>query len=304
MGKIQIHNAKKIINMKKKYTTRRQFLGRAAGSMAGVALGVRNSAAHAASYELDPGTMATDGTVAMTDIASYPDPFINTGYRDAIRIPTCSMMVGPCHDDLAPEREDISEGQSGMPMRFGFKILDDQYRPVSDANIDVWHCNVSGIYSSETADTPDFCTGDNPPALASRFLRGHRMTDENGSVWFNSCMPGWYRPRAVHVHVTIRRSNRQGQEYLTTQFAYPSEFLRKLFDDHPDYSPYGQPPTSNEADFVFDTNTIDDYTFNLERMSDGALMAWMIIMVRSSLSDELCEIEPGIPPRGMGPGGI
>jgi len=286
----------------KKYTSRRQFISTTAGSMAGLALGIRPSIGQTTnSNALDPGSMAIGGTSAMAELNSYPNPFLNSSVTDVIRVPTCSMMVGPCHDDLAPEREDISEGKGGMPMRLGFRVVDDQYRPVGDANIDVWHCDASGIYSSETADTPDFCTGDNLEALASRFFRGHQMTDQNGIVWFNTCMPGWYRPRAVHVHTTIRRSNRQGQEYLTTQFAYPSEFLQELFDKHPDYSPYGQPPTSNEDDFVFDTDTIDDFTFNLERMSDGVLMAWMTIMIRSSLGDRLCEIEQGTPPRGQGP---
>lgn len=273
--------------------------------MAGLAIAARSPISYSASsMSLEPGTMATGGTAAMFEADSYPDPFLNSDARDVLRIPTCSMMVGPCHDNLAPEREDISEGKGGLPMRLGFRVVDDQFRPVNDANIDIWHCDAAGIYSSETSDTPDFCTGDNPAALAAMFFRGHRMTDQNGIVWFNSCMPGWYKPRAVHIHTTIRRSNRQGQEYLTTQFAYPSEFLQELFGNHPDYKPYGQPFTSNEDDFVFDTESIDDFTFNLARMTDGTLMAWTTIMLRSNLSDTLCEIESSAPPAGMGPGGI
>ena len=58
---------------------------------------------------------------AMTALASYPNPF--SGEVDTTCTPTCSMTLGPCHDDQAPEREDISEGKGGLPMRFALRTL-------------------------------------------------------------------------------------------------------------------------------------------------------------------------------------
>lgn len=287
----------------KKYTSRRQFISKTAGSLAGLALGARSSIGLSAeSGNIQPGGWAAGGTSAMADLASYPDPFANLPATEAARMPTCSMTLGPCHDEQAPAREDISEGENGLPMRLGFRIVDDQYRPVTDANVDVWHCDVAGRYSSETVDNLSFCTGDDPEAIAAGFFRGHWMTDQNGIVWFNSCMPGWYPGRAIHIHITIRRSNRQGEEYLTTQFAFPQELIEELFSSHEEYSEFGQPVTSYENDFVFEMDSLDEYTFNVEQMSDGALMAWMPIMIRSSLSDEVCRIGLDRPAGGRGRG--
>lgn len=289
---------------KGKLKSRRQFISTTAGSIAGLAIGVRPSIGITAENgNIQPGGWAAGGTSAMTDIASYPDPFTNLRVTEVVSMPTCSMTLGPCHDDQAPAREDISEGKIGLPMRLGFNIVDSQYRPVTDANVDIWHCDIAGHYSSETVDNLTFCTDDDPEAIAARFFRGDRMTDQNGTVWFNSCMPGWYPGRAIHIHVTIRRSNRQGEEYLTTQFAFPVGLIEELFSSHEEYSVFGQPQTEYEEDFVFEMDSLDDYTVNVEQMSDGTLMAWKTIMIRSSLSDGVCRIGLDRPAGSQGRGG-
>lgn len=66
------------------------------------------------------------------------------------------MVLGPCHDDMAPEREDVSEGKGGVPMRLGLRIVDEQCQPVTDANLDIWHCDSVGVYSSEPTTPSDF----------------------------------------------------------------------------------------------------------------------------------------------------
>jgi hypothetical protein len=207
------------------------------------------------------------------------------------------MTEGPCHDDQAPEREDISEGQTGLPLRFALRVLDSDCKPVTDADVDIWHCDVRGVYSSETADNPGFCTGSNQAALAARFFRGHRMTDQNGVAWFNTCFPGWYSGRAIHIHFTVRRSSRQGTEYLTSQLAFDPALIQELCGSHPDYVAHGQPNTANTADSVFPSDSVDEYEMETERMSDGALLAWKTIIIRASLSDSVCA------PSGSGGGG-
>ncbi len=229
---------------------------------------------------------ARGGTAAMTALVSYPDPF--SGAVDTSCTPTCELTLGPCHDDQAPEREDISEGQTGLPMRFALRILDDNCQPVTDADVDIWHCDVRGVYSSSTNDSPGFCTGNDATALAARWFRGHRTTDANGVAWFSTCFPGWYSSRAIHVHFTVRRPNRAGTEYLTSQLAFPSDLIAELCTSHPDYVAHGAPDTSNTSDTVFPAATVDAYTMQTERMSDGALLAWKTIIIRSSLTTTVC----------------
>jgi hypothetical protein len=167
--------------------------GAAAGSgglSAGGSAGEAGGSGGSASGLTDSG-WALGGTAAMTALASYPNPFETDD--DAACAPMCQLVLGPCHDASAPEREDISEGQGGLPMRFGLRLLDDKCQPVSDADVDIWHCDVRGIYSSGTADNPSFCTGDDAAALAARYFRGHRMTDAQGIAW-TCCHRGPGRP--------------------------------------------------------------------------------------------------------------
>ncbi|MFM2421285.1 MAG: hypothetical protein RL385_6008 [Pseudomonadota bacterium] len=245
---------------------------------------------------------ATGGTAAMTALASYPNPF-NT-VVDMTCTPTCQLTLGPCHDDQAPEREDVSEGKSGLPMRFALRILDEDCKPVGDADVDIWHCDALGVYSSETADNPGFCTGDNAEALKARFFRGHRQTDESGVVWFNTCFPGWYSSRAIHVHFTVRRTSRQGDEYLTSQVAFPPSLITELCGKHPDYASHGQPDTPNTSDTVFPSADVDNYVMDTQQMTDGALLAYKTIIIRSSLSNSVCSPSgaagAGGPAGGMG----
>ncbi len=250
---------------------------------------------------------ASGGTAAMTALASYPNPFRKV--VDESCTPTCAMMLGPCHDAQAPEREDISEGQPGLPMRFALRFLDDNCEPVADADVDIWHCDVRGIYSSETNDNPSFCTGDDEAALKARWFRGHRKTDKNGVSWFSTCFPGWYMGRAIHIHYTVRRPNRDGVEYLTSQIGFPIDLTQELCASHPDYVAHGQPDTPLENDSVIPNE--ETYIADTQRMKDGALLAYKTFILRSSLSTTLCSEgslggpgDGGFPPGFPGDGGL
>ncbi|HTU58300.1 MAG TPA: hypothetical protein VMF89_07695, partial [Polyangiales bacterium] len=161
----------------------------------------------------------------------------------------------------------------------------------------IWHCDTVGVYSSETADNPAFCTGDNAEALEKRYFRGHRATDDNGVVWFSSCFPGWYASRAIHIHFTVRRS---ATAYLTSQLAFSEALIEEICGTHPDYSEHGQPDTPNTDDTVFSAENVDDYVLSTEQTSDGALLAWKTIIIRSSTTQSVCSGGNSSGPGGMG----
>ena len=46
--------------------------------------------------------------------------------------------------------------------------------------------------------------------------------------------------------------------------------------------------SSNTSDTVFSAATVDDYEVEPERMSDGALLAWKTIIIRSALANSVC----------------
>lgn len=202
------------------------------------------------------------------------------------------MILGPCHDDLAPERADISEGMQGLPMRFGIRVVDESCSPVAGADVDIWHSSVAGLYSSETSEQPAYCTDQTELSLKSRFFRGHQSTDAGGVVWFSTCMPGWYASRAVHIHVRIRRDGPKGPEYLTTQLAFATPLVEDVYLSHPDYVERGLPDTPLEADLVFEPAHAQEYVVHAQRMFDGSLMTWKTLIIRSSLNTAVCEIGP------------
>jgi len=138
----------------------------------------------------------------MLAAASYPDPFENAGTTCAL---TCILTQGPCRAPSAPLRRDISEGEPGIPLRSMLRVLDaDGCTPVSGAEVEIWYCNVDGLYSAEDVENPGFCTGDDEHALESYFFRGRAIADAAGKVTFEGCFPGWYPSRSIHIHVLVR----------------------------------------------------------------------------------------------------
>jgi hypothetical protein len=110
-------------------------------------------------------------------------------------------------------------------------------------------------------------------------------TNADGRVDFNTCFPGWYSSRAVHIHFQVRVGT---QEYVTSQLFFPDAFIEEICGSHPDYAEFGQPDTPNASDKVLGDNDPALYTLSTARMGDGAMHAYKTIAIRSSLGDSLC----------------
>jgi protocatechuate 3,4-dioxygenase beta subunit len=91
----------------------------------------------------------------MTAKDCYPDPF-------AAGMMTCALLgattQGPCTSDTI-ERQDISEGFSGLPVRLALKFVHaDTCEPVEGAVVQIWHTQRTGVYSGVTPK-PMLCHG-------------------------------------------------------------------------------------------------------------------------------------------------
>lgn len=236
------------------------------------------------------GSWATGGTAAMT--GRYPDPFrAALGAACAL---TCATTAGPCYAKTI-ERKDISEGHDGLPMRLAFLLVDETCKPVKGATIDIWHTAPEGLYSG--SDVSDFCTSGDAAARAARWFRGLQTSDANGRVDFDSCFPGWYSHRTIHIHIKVRIN---GTEYLTTQFVFDDALVDEIIATQPLYMDRGLRDTTNKTDLLFSSVSAADYTFQTERMADGAMLAWKVLVIRSSTATPLCSIGGGTEPT---PGG-
>jgi protocatechuate 3,4-dioxygenase beta subunit len=239
---------------------------------------------------------ATGGTAAMKDKASYPNPF-SAGSTSAC-VASCAMTLGPCYSAQSESIQDISYGYDGLPMRMYLQILDESCTPVPGAVVDVWHVSAAGKYSGNDSvnENVAFCTGNDSDFISHLYFRGKQTTDAKGVVFFDTCFPGWYASRSVHVHLTVSVG---GQSYVTTQLFFADALDDEIIGTQPLYDTRGARDTTNQTDTVISGTAVGDYLFETEKMTDGAMLAWKTLILRSSLTESLCQAAGG----SMGTGG-
>jgi protocatechuate 3,4-dioxygenase beta subunit len=270
------------------------------GSTSGTSTATDAGAAAAAADAAvaDAGAWATGGTAAMTGKASYPNPFTTAPTTCAV---TCELTQGPCYSSQSVEIQDISYGYDGLPMRMMLQVLDESCKPVVGAVVDVWHVGPTGKYSGDDATNENvaFCTGNDSDFTSHLYFRGKQTTDASGVVTFDTCFPGWYSSRTVHVHMTISVGS---QAYLTTQLGFDDTLDDEIIATQPLYDARGKRDTTNTTDTVLPATGVSDYLFQTQRMSDGAMLAYKTLILRSALSETICSpTGSGGPPGGGGP---
>ena len=254
----------------------------------GVGIGVLAGSAGLASRLFAQGApvgnagWATGGTAAMRGAASYPDPFRDAGQLCQL---TCEQILGPCYAPRAPVRQDISEGQQGVPMRIAFRLVGmDGCTPLPGAEVEIWHTSPGGVYSAPDVQGGTFCTDGNAEAQASYFFRGRGIADGDGRVTFDSCYPGWYGGRALHVHLLVRMPDHAGEAttanlQTVTQLYFPQDLTREICGEVEGYRDRGQPDVDNASDNVLRRAGEDGFLFAVERMDDGAMQVSKTIAI-------------------------
>jgi hypothetical protein len=145
------------------------------------------------------------------------------------------LTEGPYHVPNERVRRDITEGKVGVPLTPRLRVLDvSTCKAIRGASVDVWHCDALGVYSGVQGNT-------------ANFLRGVQRTDANGLAVFRTVYPGWYRGRAVHIHVKVHVG---GNVVHTGQFFFPQAITNAVSRRAP-YSRHGLPDTPNANDSIF-----------------------------------------------------
>jgi hypothetical protein len=262
-------------------TGRRQILVGGSAVLVGAACGSESTTATPATpaggATGGDASWARGGTAVMAE--QYPDPFA-AGLIGACTL-TCVRTLGPCYAKTI-DRRDISEGQPGLPLRLAFLAVDTACKPIPAATVDIWHASSAGIYSAD--DTAQMCNQGDRDAMEHRFFRGKQTTDARGRVDFDTCFPGWYRGRAVHIHFTVRVGE---AEYVTSQLFFASPLITAVHGAHPDYAPRGQPDTPTEKDGIAGVDP-SALTLDVQRMDDGVMLAARSIVLRSALGEAIC----------------
>ena len=217
---------------------------------------------------------ASGGTAAMTDKASYPDPFSAAASACLL---VGSTTEGPCTTATDLAREDVSEGWAGLPVRLALRVVDSSCAPLAGVTVKIWHTNLEGSYSGVTPN-PGLCLSQTSYA-ADDFMRGVQTTDANGVVFFDTCFPGWYRGRAIHIHFQIKNGNSSTK---VSQLFFPESITSGIFASHPEYASFGQPDTTFANDNIIGGLSSAEQArsiFDVARMTDGAMLASKTVTV-------------------------
>lgn len=259
------------------------LLGLAGFKAGAVGATTEASAAAVSDTLLNPAGWASGGTGTLTTDFP-PTSLFNTGTTCNLSL-TRSLTEGPCYFHV-DNRVDISEQQSGLPMQLCLRVVDEDCQPISGLELEVWHCNVEGVYSGDTSGSDDgarfaggFCTGNDEAAQQAKWFRGEQITDSDGRVNFNTCFPGWYSGRTIHIHFRVRNADR---DEVVSQFCFDDAFAEMVCTSHPDYNARGaqDTPLAGGRDNVYRSN-YQNFLFNLSKNSDGSLLAYKTIVIAS-----------------------
>lgn len=223
------------------------------------------------------GGWATGGTSAITDVSAYPNPFTQAAS-------TCVLMgattAGPCTTEGELVRSDISEGWDGLPVRLMLRVVDENCQPLPNARVKIWHTNYEGTYSGETPNNR-MCLS-NQDYATQNFFRGVQVANSAGVVGFNTCFPGWYRGRAVHIHLQVTHNDVVTR---VSQVFFPESTTELVFNEHEVYQSFGQPDTTLGTDNVarrdLSSSDINDHIVQVQRMDDGVMLASKTLTVAS-----------------------
>ncbi|MFJ3664941.1 intradiol ring-cleavage dioxygenase [Streptomyces sp. NPDC090106] len=174
-----------------------------------------------------------------------------------------SVTEGPYYLDGALFRKNITDGKKGVPLTVRLTVLDqtDGCAPVADAAVEIWHCDAWGYYSGYTTANP----GGSAPAESEdtsgaddkTYLRGYQTTGKDGVVEFTTIYPGWYTPRATHIHVKVHTGGKKadgtyegGKVNWTGQLFFDDKYGTEVYKTSP-YSEHTGDITKLADDMVY-----------------------------------------------------
>ncbi len=253
------------------------------------------SAAFLAACATPEGTSTLVPTSASTLASATQAPSGTSTALDCVVRP--EMTIGPYFVDEQLNRSDIRSEPSdnsvreGLPLTLAigvFDVANNSCTPITDAQVDVWHCDAQGVYSGVSDQSFD--------TTGQKFLRGYQLTDGTGKVQFLTIYPGWYSGRTVHIHFTIRTKATDGSDYqFTSQFFFDDALTDQVHSQEP-YASKGQRDMRNSDDNIYN-NGGDQLLLNLQGDNTNGYTSAINIGL------DLTDLEVGAADSMGGPGG-
>jgi protocatechuate 3,4-dioxygenase beta subunit len=188
--------------------------------------------------------------------------------------PTPEMTEGPYWVNTMLRRSDVRANsrhtagsrQHGVPLSLYINVVDTSSActPINGLAVDIWHANAHGLYSDESSQAAGGGTGSAASdTIADDWLRGYQITGHDrglrrrpvaGQVSFKTIWPGWYRGRAIHIHVRVRRLSSSGATIagFTTQIFFSDADNDRVLTGAAPYSARTpqRDPTTDSTDTV------------------------------------------------------
>ena len=253
------------------------------------------SAAFLAACATPEGTSTLVPTAASTLASATQAPSGTSTALDCVVRP--EMTIGPYFVDEQLNRSDIRSEPSdnsvreGLPLTLAigvFDVANNSCTPITDAQVDVWHCDAQGVYSGVSDQSFD--------TTGQKFLRGYQLTDGTGKVQFLTIYPGWYSGRTVHIHFTIRTKATDGSDYqFTSQFFFDDALTDQVHSQEL-YASKGQRDMRNSDDNIYN-NGGDQLLLNLQGDNTNGYTSAINIGL------DLTDLEVGAADSMGGPGG-
>jgi len=140
---------------------------------------------------------------------------------------------------------DGTSTQTGVPFALTLYVYDakNNCAAMQNVQIDIWHCNASGVYSAEAVES----------TTGQSWLRGYQLTDANGMVQFATIIPGWYSGRTTHIHLRLRSTydSSSAGGTNTMQLFFDQTLVDTLDTTVSPYSSEGKNSTTNASDRVY-----------------------------------------------------
>jgi protocatechuate 3,4-dioxygenase beta subunit len=190
-------------------------------------------------------------------------------------------------------RADIRDGQKGVELILDTLVINmATCTPVTNAMIELWHSNSTGVYGGIVASGNGVGTKD-PKNGLNTFLRGMQPTDTAGVAQFTTLFPGHYTGRTAHIHVlahlggTITSTGKYtgGTNSHIGQLFFDQTLITQVETTSP-YSSNTQSLTTNAADGIFSqeaatSDPVVHYSLLGSTVADG-IFAWVAFGINVS----------------------
>ncbi|OZE25193.1 3,4-dioxygenase subunit beta [Rhodococcus sp. 05-2254-6] len=200
--------------------TRRRVLSIVGAGAGAVALAACSSTSNSGSATVTTATASSTATAATSEIPDETNGPYPADGSNGVNVLEESGIV----------RRDITSSLdggttvSGVPLSLNLTLTDmaNDNRPFENAAVYLWQCDAAGLYSMYSEGVED-----------ETYLRGIQAADANGTVTFDTIVPGCYSGRWTHIHFEVypdaASATTADNAIATSQIAFPQDMLDAIY---------------------------------------------------------------------------